>query len=204
MLGKRVVCFSDLHNKFPTPIPDGDILLFAGDFSHFGTREEADRFFKWLRTQPHKIKVAIPGNHDAQVEDGDIPELGDVHLLIHEARVIDGISFFGSPYTPTYKNYAFMATNSELEELWKDIPEKTDILITHGPPKGVLDRNMNDISCGCEHLARYHQRAKLHVFGHIHEQGGLTAVVGNTTCVNASMVMYRDLKLKHHPVVVDV
>jgi Icc-related predicted phosphoesterase len=66
------------------------------------------------------------------------------------------------------------------------IPANTDILITHGPPYGILDKNRVGFSAGCQSLKRAVKRIhpKLHVFGHIHEAGGMVEM-GGTTFVNA-------------------
>ena len=56
------------------------------------------------------------------------------------------------------------------------IPDSTDVLITHGPPIGVLDLSVYDnISCGCDNLldaVTNRVKPRLHIFGHIHEGYG--------------------------------
>ncbi len=48
------------------------------------------------------------------------------------------------------------------------------VMITHGPPKGVLDKTTRGDNVGCDHLMRAvaHCRPILHCFGHIHEGWG--------------------------------
>lgn len=58
-----VVCISDTHGTQP-PLPDGDLLLHAGDFTRWGTFRELQAHLTWLAQQPHKHKVVIAGNHD--------------------------------------------------------------------------------------------------------------------------------------------
>jgi len=69
------------------------------------------------------------------------------------------------------------------------IPENTDVLVTHGPPFGVLDKNYNQMHCGCKSLLQrvMQVRPKLHIFGHIHEGYGVEAREG-VTFMNASSV----------------
>jgi 3',5'-cyclic AMP phosphodiesterase CpdA len=58
----RIVCISDTHNDDPTGhIPDGDVLVHAGDMTDDGTAEELEKAIGWIRNLPHKLKVIIPG-----------------------------------------------------------------------------------------------------------------------------------------------
>ena len=62
----RLVCISDTHgqhNKMP-PIPEGDVLVHAGDCTGSGTLPQIDAFTKWLGALPHAHKILIAGNHD--------------------------------------------------------------------------------------------------------------------------------------------
>ncbi|CAD7956293.1 unnamed protein product [Amoebophrya sp. A120] len=69
----RIVCVSDTHGrtaKMPgTPLlPEGDLLIHAGDISNKGKREEVFEFLDWFRSQPHRHKVWIAGNHDLTLD----------------------------------------------------------------------------------------------------------------------------------------
>ena len=55
-----VVCVSDTHN-FESQLPDGDLLLHAGDLTEGGTFEELQEQLDWLNNQPHRHKVVIAG-----------------------------------------------------------------------------------------------------------------------------------------------
>lgn len=60
----RVVCISDTHTlQWPT-VPDGDLLIHAGDLANDGSVREIQAAVNWLRSLPHKHKVVIGGNHD--------------------------------------------------------------------------------------------------------------------------------------------
>ena len=76
---------------------------------------------------------------------------------------------------------------AELREKWDLIPAHVDVLITHGPPHGVLDRTEAGESVGCEELlaATRRTRPRLHAFGHIHQGHGWRRL-GRTLHVNAS------------------
>lgn len=75
------------------------------------------------------------------------------------------------------------------EELWKSIPENIDVLITHGPPYGILDKTYDKVNAGCKGLLKFVERLKpkVHIFGHIHEAYG-ELKVGDTHFYNASYV----------------
>ncbi|KAF2360176.1 Calcineurin-like phosphoesterase domain ApaH type [Trinorchestia longiramus] len=63
----RFVCMSDTHSvtsQIKFKIPDGDVLLHAGDFTRCGDIQEIRGFNTWLGKLPHKHKVVIAGNHE--------------------------------------------------------------------------------------------------------------------------------------------
>lgn len=193
----RVVCISDTHGKHESlEIPDGDILIHAGDISHrtgdpFGERRDLEEFNTWLGTLPHPHKIVIGGNHDALLARSKSvgPKfLTNAIYLQDDAVEVMGLKIFGSPMTPRCGNGAFHFKGlSTPERTWKNIPEDVDILITHGPPKGVLDVDHKGSSLGDDVLMARIQaiKPKLHVFGHIHESFG-RKVSGVTTFVNAA------------------
>jgi predicted phosphodiesterase len=109
----------------------------------------------------------------------------------HQFSLASGATFriYASPYTPAYGASAFQyptnedrynfadmtpawATNNATES--SIIPDDLDIVMTHGPPKYILDLTSNGQSGGCEHLRRAIERVrpKLHCFGHIHKGYG--------------------------------
>jgi len=66
----RIVCISDTHGQHAKlSVPDGELLVHAGDFMAFGDRpREIVDFNHWLCKQPHQYKVVIAGNHDLMFE----------------------------------------------------------------------------------------------------------------------------------------
>jgi hypothetical protein len=194
-----VVCVSDTHNTKPE-LPDGDLLIHAGDLTQSGTFEELQRAIDWLRSQPHRHKIVVAGNHDllldaalkkshqteqAQNQDrnglqghdnsrredldwGDIIYLQDSSTTV---TCINGrrLRLYGSPRSIRNGNWAFQ--NPRSEDVWTNvIPQDTDILITHGPPRAHLDL----LNMGCDHLLDELSRVRpaLHVFGHVHDGYG--------------------------------
>lgn len=203
----RIVCISDTHGRHGgLPVPDGDLLLHAGDLSRRGTREQIEAVDDWFATLPHRHKVVIAGNHDFGLEQ---PEgrtwIRNATYLEDEGIEVEGLRIWGSPWQPRFFDWAFNLDRGEpLRAMWAKIPPGTDVLLTHGPPLGVLDRTVNGDAVGCADLmdAVRRVRPRLHVFGHIHEAYGQVEHDG-TLFVNASSldVTYRGV---HPAVVVDL
>jgi len=177
----KIVCISDTHNlhHHVARIPDGDLLIHAGDITKSGDLEDLKSFNSWLGELPHKYKVCIAGNHDFCFENFSEQSrnlITNAHYLQDEEIVIEGLKIYGSPWQPWFFDWAFNLRRGEaLSKKWNKIPNDTDILVTHGPPHGILDKVMSGEKVGCEELlARLDALAqlKLHVFGHIHEASG--------------------------------
>lgn len=205
----RLVLISDTHCLHDgLDIPDGDILVHAGDLTNRGTVSEVADFSTWLKGLPHKTKIVIAGNHDFCFENAanvcrDI--LGPIIYLQDESVQIDGLKFYGSPWQPTFFNWAFNLDRGEqIAQKWALIPEDTEILITHGPPFGILDRTREGLAVGCEDLLERLSviNPKLHVFGHIHEGYGVSERRG-TIFVNAS-IRNRNCNPINPPIVIDL
>lgn len=189
----RFVCISDTHEQQGSfDIPDGDVLIHAGDLTWEGQPDRIKRAIDWLRKLPHKFKVVIGGNHDFDFYKYCGTSSIDFNILNNGGVSINGFNIWGSPVTPTFGGWAFMKDRGdEISEVWKQIPDNTDILITHGPPLGVLDLTpprYGSINAGCYDLKKAVNRIKpkLHVFGHIHNGYGQLEMDG-TIFVNASI-----------------
>lgn len=191
----QIICISDTHNLHHNlVVPNGDILIFAGDITAIGEKEDITSFNDWLGTLTHKYKIVIGGNHDFYLEQNNETckqLLYNAIYLCDESVIIEGIKFWGSPISPAFHDWAFnRKRGSEIRKHWELIPEDTDILITHCPPYGILDKNEFNESCGCEELLNILNtriKPKLHIFGHIHEGYGILKLE-NTTYINASII----------------
>ncbi|KXJ90169.1 Metallo-dependent phosphatase-like protein [Microdochium bolleyi] len=176
-----VVCLSDTHNM-QCPVPDGDILIHAGDLTQSGTFDELQATILWLRNQPHRAKLVIAGNHDLLL-DNEYPsngnlggrhhselEWGDVRYLQNSQTTVEcangrRLTIYGSPLSPRHGNWAFQYSRDQ--DIWaKRVPDDTDILVTHSPPRAHLDLGR----LGCESLLRelWRVHPALHIFGHVH------------------------------------
>lgn len=202
----RLTLLSDthsLHHRLP-PLPEGDILIHAGDVCNHGLASEAYDFLAWFAAQPFKNKIFIAGNHDFFFERASDEGLAvvippGVHYLKDSGVTIEGYTFWGTPVTPRFFDWAFNRDRGHaIARHYNLIPESTDVLITHGPPAGILDTVARG-HVGCEDLLEVVKRIRpqLHVFGHIHEGAGIYEDEG-TMFVNASVVDER-YRLMHPP-----
>lgn len=205
----RIVCLSDTHGLHDRlTIPDGDLLLHAGDATGHGNPAEWESFARWLAALPHRHKVAIAGNHDFCCERHPAASraaMRGVHYLQDELVEIEGLRIWGSPWQPWFYDWAFnLQRGREIAAKWALIPDGIDILVTHGPPMGILDRTANGDDVGCEDLRRElgRVRPRLHVFGHIHEAYG-ERVENGCRFVNASNCTLR-YEPRQPPIVVDL
>ncbi|KAL5017217.1 hypothetical protein ScPMuIL_006806 [Solemya velum] len=227
----RVVHISDTHmhhDRLILNIPDGDILVHSGDFSCFSLRKfcrssdhkevmrEANLFFEKL---PHRHKIFVAGNHEVNFEKRHREELQsflpNALYLQDSSATVEGIHFYGAPWNvsrmTSFAN-GFAKNQTAIAQCWDSIPEDTDVLVTHMPPRGVLDLAsqryfIERLVAGrgvCKTCGKYHHgfghwgclalrdaifletRAKLHLFGHVHECNGVEKI-GNITFSNAAM-----------------
>jgi predicted phosphodiesterase len=210
----KLVLISDTHNFHRELfIPDGDVIIHAGDWTTRGDFDECRDFIGWFCSLPHRVKIFIGGNHEVGWERNlwyrDLKP-DDAIYLENTSVTIEGFKIYGSPYTPAFGAWAFMYhTDEQAEGLWSMIPDDTDILVTHGPvykcldwsPYVIIGRDNQNV--GCPVLRKHVDRVKpkLHVAGHIHEgYGELKA--DKTRFINAS-ICNGDYEAVNRPMVVD-
>ena len=203
----KIVCISDTHGLHSRiAVPPGDMLIDSGDCTPNTDSASLIDFLKWLESQPHKHKILVAGNHDGIFETR--PEEARMLLsstapsciyLQDSGTVIDGLKIWGSPVTPRFFDWHFNRSRGEEIRLhWDMIPDNVDVLVTHGPAYGRLDRVLRvlpsnpDFNQGCADLARVIdtrlRSLKLHVFGHLHLQGNSQMTLNGVTYVNAACV----------------
>ena len=187
-----MVVVSDTHgfqDDLPLPngrdvLPDADILLHLGDFAidDGPVQDHLQKFDQWISKQPHATKIVIRGNHDPKQL--NFPISGAICLTRPQSVMIKGYSFYFVPFTRSLTTRA--------------IPRSCDVVVSHVPPKGVLDQHYaSGRNVGCMTLKRGASRMKggppaLWLCGHIHEGRGSTRhsfVNGNdkeTLVINAA------------------
>jgi Icc-related predicted phosphoesterase len=194
--GLQIDLISDTHcQEKDMKMPGGDILIHAGDVSYRGTIKEILPFLEWFEAQNYKYKILVPGNHDWGFENAfgvyrEECERRNIILLNDTGIELEGIKIWGSPVQPEFCDWAFNRERGhEIRRHWNLIPDDTELLITHGPPHGILDKTFHGEQVGCQDL--WHKilktKVKLHVFGHIHEGHGYQ-YFEERLFVNASVV----------------
>jgi len=213
----RFVFASDTHEApdWENNLPDGDVLIHCGDFTMLGGLQETKDFVSKFEKQPHKIKIVVAGNHEMtfdtekfklkrqvieerfrylkKVNDVKVKEVvttnSNLIYLENSATTILGYKIYGSPVQPHFYDWAFNVRRERIGEIWNQIPNDTEILITHGPPLGFGDCNEDNEHVGCEDLLnaiRNRVKPKIHAFGHIHHDYGVWKDE-NTIYVNAAI-----------------
>lgn len=189
--GVRIVCLSDIHGEYQNlVVPPADVLLIAGDLTLHGSRNQLTSFNDWLANLQCTHKLIIGGNHDFGLETMDGHEIfSNAIYLEDESVIVEGLKVWGSPWTPNFRDMAFNL-NGEIERIskWEQIPNDVDIIMTHGPPFGILDQTISGQRVGCLDLFERVNliQPKIHLFGHIHESRGMDER-NNIVFVNASV-----------------
>lgn len=228
-------CIADLHGHYPK-LEGGDLLIVAGDLTARDEPMQYKNFFDWMINQNYRCKILVGGNHDNYLqrtcmygevskylgrqynENDDLIGYG-YYYLCDSGTEFEGLKIYGSPWTKTFpgmnpKCKAFTVdTEEELASKFSLIPEDTDILITHSPPYGILDKIQPDyrlpridisddlyeesLHMGSRSLAlkvgSMENPPKLWCWGHIHEAYGIDKPVRKKPCkmINCSHVNER-------------
>ena len=189
----KIVFISDTHTLHDElDLPESDILVHSGDFCNNGSELECIAFAEWISGLNFKHIVVVAGNHDKHIEANpdffdDYPE---ITYLQDSSCIIDGLKFYGSPWQPIFFDWSFnLPRGSQLAEKWDLIENDTDVLITHGPPRGILDyvpyRGGENVGCHDLLVKVLEIKPKVHVFGHIHYSYGITKFM-DTVFINTS------------------
>ena len=208
----QITFFSDTHTKHrEVELSSGDVLVHCGDITSRGELDVLEDFSRFLSEQDFKHKIVIAGNHDLCFEDERKKEAEECLLskgiiyLNESGAKIEGFEFWGSPIQPFFHNWAFnKQRGEEIRAHWELIPMSVDVLLTHGPPFGILDDTTKGLLVGCEELLKKVQdiKPKIHAFGHIHEGYGMKAIDG-VSYVNAC-VLDQYYKMKNKPIIIEL
>lgn len=228
----KLIFISDTHslhegmlynlNKLTDP-DQTNILIHCGDLTNVGREYETKDFVRWFeRLQGFNLKIFIAGNHDFSFEKKPdyLSELIDKEELLKSNVVYledesyeylipefnKPLKFYGSPWQPEFYDWAFNLprNGNGLNDKWNNIPSDVDVLITHGPSYGILDKTPDNLNVGCELLRMRVLELKpfIHSFGHIHNSRGFE-MYNRTLCINAAICteQYRPI---NKPIIVDI
>lgn len=172
----RILHLSDTHgaHRRLRNLPEADIVVHSGDFCMVGEQREALDFLGWFCDLPYRHKIFICGNHDDCLYGANIDGLdNNVHYLCNSGIEIDGVRFYGVPM------FNDDCASPRQARYYAEIPDDTDVLITHSPAYGILDLDDSEkefIHYGSDDLLKrlpeIHPLA--HLFGHVHRQHGIT------------------------------
>jgi len=190
----KIAIISDVHCKWDKlVIPECDILISCGDYSFYGEQHIVREFHSWLDVQPAKHIISVQGNHEVWVEknfnDAKLEAKAvcpRVHFVDEGMIKIGELKIWCSSWTPFFRNWAYNALRGdEIKRHWDVIPDDVNILVTHGPPSGILDitywMGVPKERVGCVDLLNKIltlKQLKLHCFGHIHNESGETEING--------------------------
>lgn len=228
----KIVVIADTHNLHEQiELPEGDMLIHAGDATMLGSHNELERFITWFGAQPFKYKIFVAGNHDWGMETDllahfkffnkrgrvvpdmhgirtsmelHMKNLGVIHL--HNSSIeIEGLKIYGSSDQPAFCGWGFNKTNAQLTDIWKNIPDDTNILVTHAPAYGILDSLEDGTMVGDVPLMKRLNtltNLKLHCCGHIHLSHG-TIEKNGVTHVNGA-ILNDNYVIAHKPITVEI
>jgi len=201
----KICCLSDTHQHHKKiKMPEVDMVIHAGDFTYHGELEEVKKFLQWYGEQKAKYKLLVCGNHEVEISKQPFQLLQQmcenegIQILNNTHTVIQGLTIFGSPNSNKFGHgWAYNSTENELENIYASILPDTDVIITHGPAYGRLDRVLMGTHAGSMALAKRISELsnlKLHVTGHIHESRG-TMIRNGVLTVNAAIcgIPYTDV-----------
>lgn len=191
----KIIAFSDTHNDhFSLKLPPADLAIHAGDAGIKGSYTEIRDFLGWYVKQPFKYKIYVPGNHDKKMYTN--PELQSlareygIHVLLDDTILIEDLVIYGN--ATTFPSEDRIVEHSELwekkENAWSNMPHNADIIVTHLPPKNILDHCARGANIGCSGLTdeiklKY---PKIHIFGHCHETRDHWLYNGVTKFINVA------------------
>ncbi len=179
----KILHLSDTHcrHRELVELPDADVIVHSGDFTFAGSEAEAYDFMNWFCDLPYPHKIFIAGNHDfcmygAETVDG-LP--ANVHYLCNSGISVFGIRFYGMPM------FIQDCIGGQYNKHLLDIPDDTDVIVTHQPPYGVLDFSDygSGPACHGDVFLRRHVfdvKPRCHLFGHEHGCYGVEESCGIT------------------------
>jgi Icc-related predicted phosphoesterase len=189
----KLLLFSDLHTDIAAArhlckLARGvDLLVGAGDFGNI--RRNVRGCIDVLKTAG-KPAVLVAGNNESTEELAEAcRDWADAYVLHGTGVTITGVAFFGIgggiPVTP-FGAWSYDFTEEQATELLASCPAG-GVLVSHSPPRGVVDVSSSGKSLGsvAVRAAVLRLRPRLVVCGHIHGCAGQQGMLVTTPIVNA-------------------
>ena len=210
----KIVALSDTHMVYDfADAPSGDLLIIAGDILNRGTVKELQDTMLQLSKESHRWKhiLIVPGNHDFALEGYMNSKLtwedfAEDRYIFHYPRnmtiswegmvEILGLKIFTWSWVPNLPNWAFYMFDDRILPYFKlrkfDIPKKVDLVVSHGPPYGVLDFVPRYGPVGSKTMEGVFEfEYDKHIFGHVHEGAGTTIQDANENIVHTGGAEFR-------------
>ena len=215
----KIYAVSDMHGNLDGLDPAGyDVVVVAGDFAlldGFGKwrvyeqkKWVQDEFFKWICRYPDVQFVVVPGNHDMFADPNYQAAYRDMNFsmswplnakfLVNSGCEIGGVRFWGTPNVPIINyRWAFESDPNILCRCFSEIPENTDVLVSHAPPHipGAfvdvsLEYGTDSPAYGSRELADavLEKKPRYLFCGHIHSGCHGRTAFGDTAVYNVSRV----------------
>lgn len=212
----RLVATSDTHHTVDiSTIPDGDAFLHCGDLCTTGYPADFESQLEWLSALPHETRLFVCGNHDFHLQVYPGPALQQLRKAgvtviglpgndnYASFTLPNGMTVLGVPYVTNLPRWAF---NGSEDQIWRYLTKMKyhDIIVSHAPPRGVMDEPVPGKHVGIEAFRAYAKtyKPKKWLFGHIHECYGVDRQF-ETDFYNVAMCN-RDYVHANPPMVVDL
>jgi len=189
----QLLLFSDVHADLDAcralvdRAAEADVVVGAGDFCRM--RRNLQRPIDVLSAIDTPT-VLVPGNAETEEELTEAcTGWSSAHVLHGSGCTIDDLDLYGIgggiPITP-FGAWSYDFSEVEAEDLLADCP-KGAVLVSHSPPKGVVDRDSSGQSLGSTAVrdAIEVKQPVLTVCGHIHGSWGQDDTLASTPVVNA-------------------
>jgi len=208
----KICAISDLHGYLPT-LDQCNLVLICGDSVDLSQQVYykscynwyIKEFKPWANSLPCDKVLFIAGNHELGLQGHDdewydaFPTDDKVTFLFDDEYIYDHLGtqyrIYGTPWCKQFGNWAYMANSEQLTDLYSQIPEGLDILMTHDQPYKYGDILTQDVPwndgthIGNVQLLEAIEKKQpvLHICGHLHSCPKEAIKINNTTHYNVSI-----------------
>lgn len=240
----KIVALSDIHGNLlkPNEIPECDVVCICGDICPLEYQRNFAKcvswfcldFFPWTNKLKCDKVIFIAGNHDFFLERlykdktrtpseilkcllvGNHKAESKIIYLQDNSYEYKGVRFYGTPWIKGLENWAFNLSDCELENRFKQIPKRVDVLMTHSPSTlfdtgRVLDYNTKlrissdgkSFDFGSYELAEaiQNRNIKYAICGHVHSGSHEGGIIGKTIIKNVSL-LDENYKVAYEPSII--